>query len=206
MTESKGQVLAADGRPLKASLNSALRRQKVRALLLIAPLLLFIMITFIVPIGQMLMRSVENGLVSETLPRTTNLLATWDSSETDLPDDATFLALAQDMMLAVEEKNHTRLGSRLNYEMTGVSSLFRKSGRAVDEFGEIAQEALIELNETFEDPVAWSAQFGAPDWVSSVNTWVEGGENGLAPEFQGCLLYTSPSPRDKRQSRMPSSA
>ena len=25
-------------------------------------------------------------------------------------------------------------------------------------------------------------------------------------EFQGCLLYTSPSPRDKRQSRMPSSA
>ena len=25
-------------------------------------------------------------------------------------------------------------------------------------------------------------------------------------KFQGCLLYTSPSPRDKRQSRMPSSA
>ena len=25
-------------------------------------------------------------------------------------------------------------------------------------------------------------------------------------EFDGCLLYTSPSPRDKRQSRMPSSA
>ena len=24
--------------------------------------------------------------------------------------------------------------------------------------------------------------------------------------FAGCLLYTSPSPRDKRQSRMPSSA
>ena len=26
------------------------------------------------------------------------------------------------------------------------------------------------------------------------------------PEENGCLLYTSPSPRDKRQSRMPSSA
>ena len=25
-------------------------------------------------------------------------------------------------------------------------------------------------------------------------------------ECRGCLLYTSPSPRDKRQSRMPSSA
>ena len=26
------------------------------------------------------------------------------------------------------------------------------------------------------------------------------------PHFPACLLYTSPSPRDKRQSRMPSSA
>ena len=26
------------------------------------------------------------------------------------------------------------------------------------------------------------------------------------PQYQVCLLYTSPSPRDKRQSRMPSSA
>ena len=41
---------------------------------------------------------------------------------------------------------------------------------------------------------------------------LEGGATGL-PDCQrniarshGCLLYTSPSPRDKRQSRMPSSA
>ena len=33
----------------------------------------------------------------------------------------------------------------------------------------------------------------------------EGGTDSKE-EFQGCLLYTSPSPRDKRQSRMPSSA
>ena len=30
--------------------------------------------------------------------------------------------------------------------------------------------------------------------------------NGLLEYIYGCLLYTSPSPRDKRQSRMPSSA
>ena len=29
---------------------------------------------------------------------------------------------------------------------------------------------------------------------------------GLIAALAGCLLYTSPSPRDKRQSRMPSSA
>ena len=30
--------------------------------------------------------------------------------------------------------------------------------------------------------------------------------NNKTPESRTCLLYTSPSPRDKRQSRMPSSA
>ena len=33
-----------------------------------------------------------------------------------------------------------------------------------------------------------------------------GGGTYRAPGAGGCLLYTSPSPRDKRQSRMPSSA
>ena len=30
--------------------------------------------------------------------------------------------------------------------------------------------------------------------------------DAVCGQLQGCLLYTSPSPRDKRQSRMPSSA
>ena len=40
------------------------------------------------------------------------------------------------------------------------------------------------------------------DHLSSTDAakWVEAGEK------QGCLLYTSPSPRDQRGSRMPSSA
>ena len=32
------------------------------------------------------------------------------------------------------------------------------------------------------------------------------GENGLQLTYNGCLLYTSPSPRDAHESRMPSSA
>ena len=31
-------------------------------------------------------------------------------------------------------------------------------------------------------------------------------QTGIKAEVYACLLYTSPSPRDKRQSRMPSSA
>ena len=54
-----------------------------------------------------------------------------------------------------------------------------------------------------------TSQEGAQYWNSSDNllyTW-----NGTSwiipvPVFDGCLLYTSPSPRDRTRSRMPSSA
>jgi len=124
-------MLAADGTPLKTSLRRALRRQKMRALLLISPLLLFILITFIAPIGDMLFRSVENQIVAETLPKTVRALKDWDPDSGALPDETVFRALAEDMVVAVAAKTHTRLGSRLNYEKSGISSLFRKTGRQI---------------------------------------------------------------------------
>ena len=71
-------MLAADGTPLKASLRRALRAQKLRALMLVAPLLVFILVTFLFPIGDMLFRSVENQIVPNTLPKTVVALGDWD--------------------------------------------------------------------------------------------------------------------------------
>jgi putative spermidine/putrescine transport system permease protein len=130
-TQTNGPVLAADGMPLKQSLNRALRRQKLRALLLIAPLLLFVVVTFVLPIADMLFRSVENELVSDTLPLTVAALDQWDPAREDLPGEEVFAALARDLQAAVASKTHTRVGSRLNYEKTGMASLFRRSGRQV---------------------------------------------------------------------------
>ena len=129
-----GPVLSADGSPLKRSLSRALRMQKMRALALIAPLLLFVLVTFIAPIADMLFRSVENEIVSATLPETVERLAGWDPDASDSPDEAVFSALYADLYIAAEQKIHTRLGSRLNYERSGLSSLFRKSGREVGRF------------------------------------------------------------------------
>ena len=133
MTDStnSGPVLAADGTPLKRSLARALRLQKLRALMLIAPLLLFILVAFILPIADMLFRSVENEIVSETLPRTVVALKEWDADSGQTPDEAAYAALAADLQIAAEEKTHTRVGSRLNYENPGISSMFRKAGRNV---------------------------------------------------------------------------
>ena len=157
------QVLAADGTPLKASLNRALRRQKMRALLLIAPLLLFIMLTFIIPIGQMLFRSVENSIVADTIPRTVVALDNWDASGDAEPDEIVFQALFYDLFVASEAKLHTRLGSRLNYESSGISSLFRKSGRGLDDIADVYKDAFVDQNDVWKDGTFWFAMMNAAD-------------------------------------------
>ncbi len=177
--EATGPMLAADGRPLKVSLNRALRRQKLRALALIAPLLLFILITFVAPIFDMLFRSVENQIVSETLPRTVIALEDWDAE--DIPGEDTFAMLAYDFMEAAERRNHTRLGSRLNYETTGLSSAFRRSGRGIDDVGEEYADQFIDLNEAWEDPATWVSLMAASDWIDVQAAWAASGDDD-APE------------------------
>ena len=74
------------------------------------------------------------------------------------------------------------------------------------------EEAPAEPQAWDEGPWWWS--YEQQDWVWGNGEDAEG--EGEWPEddypdeevggIKGCLLYTSPSPRDKRQSRMPSSA
>jgi len=177
----EGPVLAADGRPLKASLNRALRRQKLRALMLIAPLFLFIIITFIWPIGAMLFRSVENQIVEETLPRTVVALQDWEDTET-APDEAVFAALSLDLVEAVERRRHTQVGGRLNYETTGMSSLFRSTGRSADDVGEWALDGFVAIDPAWEEPQTWTDLFGSSIWHDARETAIAAGEE--LPLFQ----------------------
>lgn len=163
-----GVMRTADGTPLKVSLRRALRREKLRALLLIAPLLIFILLTFIFPIADMLFRSVENSIVQKTLPNTVLALEEYDPGTGEAPGEETFAALADDMMRAQEEKTHTRLGSRLNYDTPGISSLFRKSGRRIKRMeSDIHKEAFIALNPAWGQAEAWQALRGSTQWPAA---------------------------------------
>ena len=122
-------LLSADGTPLKKSLSRSLRQQKIRALLLISPLLIFILVAFIMPIVSMLSRSVENDLVSQTLPATVSALQSWDALSGELPDELVYKAFAQDIQNAAKAKVHTKVALRLNYEKSGIASLFKKTAR-----------------------------------------------------------------------------
>jgi len=169
-THAAGQVAdveltTQDGQPLKKSLAKALRREKLRALLLIAPLLIFVLVSFIFPIGDMLFRSVENRIVENTIPATVAALRQWDSGSGDLPDESVYAALADDLMRAQEEKSHTRLGSRLNYDQPGISSVFRKSGRKLKKMQNEAHfNGFVAANSAWSDPSAWQTLQQSRAW------------------------------------------
>ena len=93
-TNENSLMMTVDGTPLKKSLAIALRRQKIRALLLISPLLIFVLFTFLFPIASMLFRSVENDIVSEILPETVVALSSWDAQSGELPDETVYSAFA----------------------------------------------------------------------------------------------------------------
>lgn len=151
-----GVMRTADGKPLKRSLAIALRREKLRSFLLILPLLLFVFVSFLMPIADMLFRSVENGIVSETIPRTVKALEDWDPGSGEAPDESVFAAFHADFVEAFENKQHTRLGLRLNYEQPGMSGLFRKSGRRATKLVPPYKEGFVEIDEDWGDVETWA--------------------------------------------------
>ena len=156
---------------LKASLRRSQSRQKLNAFFLILPLLLFVLITFVFPIGDMLFRSVENQIVSNTLPKTVKSLSTWEINSADIPDEIVFKSLAEDLQIAVKNKLHTRLGSRLNYEMSGIASSFRKTGRQIKKWdlSEIDnfQSKFIEVDKKWGDLEFWKTlKLYSPNYTS----------------------------------------
>ena len=88
-------LLTADGTPLKVSLKRSMRRSKLRAIGLVLPPLLFLMLLFIIPIGNLLTRSVDDRLINYQMPLTFSIIEKWDSQT--LPDEELFEAVYYDL-------------------------------------------------------------------------------------------------------------
>ena len=111
MSSETKQILTTDGIPLEVSLKKAERKNKIKAFLLVAPLLFFLIITYVFPIGDMLFRSVDDKMVTQMLPKTFKAMESWDGQE--LPDEEVFAAFHEDFIKLVEDKREGKLSTQV---------------------------------------------------------------------------------------------
>ncbi|MBI1171304.1 ABC transporter permease subunit [bacterium] len=155
LVEDGAAVLTtADGRPLKEALAAAQRRAKWRAFLLVAPLLAFILLTFVQPIVQVLQQSVYNPKFSEAMPG----MVQWfkDHPRGTEPDEAAYAILVADLAKGYKDHSVAGAGERVNYAIAGTRSLFTSAGRKAASLTPPYKEALIALDPQWGDPKLWS--------------------------------------------------
>ncbi|MEO3429105.1 ABC transporter permease [Pelagibius sp. CAU 1746] len=144
----------ADGMPLKVSIARAMRRNKLMALALIAPLFFFILFSFLIPIFDMSLRSIDNSVIPDVLPKTVAALAEWDGE--DLPPEDAFAALAADMKAGRESRDIGKVATRLNYELSGMRGTVMGSARKIAKVEEGPyKEAMIKADKDWSDPAVW---------------------------------------------------
>ena len=118
----------AGTRSLRSALARAEQRRRWRGIALTLPLLLFLALTFLVPIAVLLQRAIENPEVVKALPRTAVALQGWNRSGT--PPDAAYGALARDLANLGDSADAGALARRLNNETPGARSLVMSTYRA----------------------------------------------------------------------------
>jgi len=151
---------------LKASLKASMRARKARALALVAPLLVFVALVFVGPIGLLLQRSVAVPDTGAALIDTAQALADWDG--TGLPPEAAWQALVLDLKAAQEAGTASKLASALNQDISGARSLIIKAAREAGTLQAPFQAALMGLDERWGDPDLWGTlKRYAAGWTAS---------------------------------------
>ena len=170
------QILTTDGIPLKVSLKKAERKNKIKAFLLVFPLLIFIIVTFVVPIGDMLLRSVDDSQINTVYVKTFEEYKKWDKEKDLLPPEAVYKALFEDIAYGDKLKIGRSI-TRMNYSKSGWKSLIKKTRRKIkavvksEEFPTSYKDALIEMEKGWADPTFWYSMAQMVDERTSIYYW-----------------------------------
>jgi len=164
------RLTTANGKPLKAALAAAEANAKRRAFFLVMPLLLFVLLTFVMPIGQMLHQSVynpgftlhEDVTTKVQTPIMVNVRQWFDDNPPGTePDETAFAGLARDFLLLDELRAAGSVGTRVNYDLSGSRSLFTKTARNADKLEPPYKAAILDVDADWGDPELWAVMRGA---------------------------------------------
>ena len=145
------------------------RRRAARdALLLALPLLLFLLATFITPIGLLLARSVQNSEMPQALPKLTQAIKRWDGE--GVPDETVFAALAADLNAGSQSGALGAVARRLNFYQPEMRSLLMRAARTLPDSATAWKPVLIGIDPRWGEHETWrilkrAARSPTPDYL-----------------------------------------
>ncbi len=117
-----------------APIRTSSLRPRLRAAGLVLPLLAFIGLTFIAPLATMLVRSVYDPVVADTMPETLGLLREWDGQGP--PAEAVYEAAARELVKARSERTLGQVATRVKRVHGGLRSVLTRSSRKLQRLDE----------------------------------------------------------------------
>ncbi len=129
---------------------------RLSAWLLVLPLFLVTAATFIIPIGMMLVRSVQDPDFARALPDTAAALRQWDGQ--GLPDALTHATFIRELRAARGSEAMSYAAGRLNSEISGARSMIARTARQAPA-GEVADPvaALRAIDARWAERSTWAA-------------------------------------------------
>jgi putative spermidine/putrescine transport system permease protein len=133
---------------------------------LVAPLLLYLLVFFLLPIAGMLWRSVDNPELREVMPRTAEAIGEWDGE--GLPDERVFGTFVEDLRATYDGKTLATAAKRLAYDASGFRSLMFSTARKLPDEPQNGswRTTLIDLDPQWAETSTWAViQRGAAPWT-----------------------------------------
>ncbi len=142
---------------MKRFLENSRAAPRLGAFALVLPLLAFVTLSFVVPLGTLLGKSTYQPEVSRVFPQTIDALADWSGE--GLPPESAFSVIAAELAVAREERTLARVSGAVNRVQSGMRGLLNRTARYLDrtEFAGSWRETLSEVHEAWEEPATWLA-------------------------------------------------
>lgn len=125
------EYAAPEAMLLTVKLKELHKSLRLKPLLLVLPLLVFLLLTFVGPIAYVLYNGVHDGVMVEIMPNSAKALEAWNPQDSSLPPEPAMDTFADELVLATRSKEISRLASRANFERPGMRGLLMSSSRAL---------------------------------------------------------------------------
>ncbi len=170
-------------------------KSRIRPISLALPLVAFIAITFLMPLGNMIKESVYDAEVADALPNTMRLLNNWDGVE--LPTEEVFRALAEEIVVLQENRTLGKIGLRVNRVVSGTRSVWGKTARRVKgiETDDMIT-TMVEIDDRWSDLMLWQGikkagqRYSAKNYLQAVDL-TRGEDGSISRIDEGRRVYNT---------------